>query len=570
MKKTILFTALLATTISATAQNDPKLDLAYKNLKKVLVDFENGAVPFKVTNHWGIKSFDGKVLYYPTLDSIYCFGKNVIVAKENNIYKLIDCNGRVLFNKQFEKVTFTSNESIYCVDSIQNKYQISINEKTIRLELNPREVFLENSSNSYKLISDHFEWYFNLDPRENKVAHFVSDSISSSIKYYSANKLLISKLYNEKTKPYLNDDQIINWRLKTGTSICLIPKTNQIIEIEQLYSIRSFQNNSSELFVILKKGEINILDSKGKLVKVINSDFSSLHLKNNKVWFQKERYQGKSYFMRFPEMEVDTLGYESIRADKDFLRCEISKISYRVFNNKYEEILKDSGSSVIAYEPFYTDKSYIITINGQKYSFWDSSGKLVKELLIPEGFEREINKGVIYFGKRSSQMAYNMTVFYSIFYANNTINLVSENVTVINENNFLIEQVNQKVIANNQLKVVKGFGANDRIEIEGTGKNFMLKSEGQKAVLFDKNMNIINTENISYFGVRDKTKSFVDTPYQLFSDASQTYLYGFNDENGKTIQSNEFRIVIYVNGNFAVVNKDYEIGYLDHNCQKLY
>jgi hypothetical protein len=570
MKITILFTVLFTTLISASAQNDPTLDLAYKNLKRVLVDFENKSVPFKVNNHWGIKSFDGIVLYQPTLDSIFYFGKNVVIAKDEKIYQLIDCNGRILFNKQFETVTFTSERTIECVDSLQNKYEISLNKETVELKLNPRKVFLANNPNSYRLISDKTEWYFILDPINDCVAYYVSDSISSSINYYESNKLFRSELYSEQTSPFINSDQIISWRLKTGNSMCFIPKINLNIEVEELIGIRTVKSNKRDYFVVLKKGEILILDTAGKTVKNTESNFSSFELKNGKLVFQQEGRDGLSYFMRFPEMEVDTIGYESINADKDFLRCELSKNNYRVFNNKYEEILNDSGSSVIAYEPFYTDKSYIFTINGQKYSFWDSSGKLVKELLVPEGFEREINKGVIYFGKRSSPMSYNMTVFYSIFYANNTINLVSGNVTVINENNFFIEQVNQKVIANNQLKVVKGFGSNDRIEIEGTGMNFMLKSEGQKSLLFNQNMNIINTEKLSYFGIRDKTKAFVDSPFRMYSEESQKHLYGLVDENGKTIQKNEFRIIISVNGNFAVVDKDYEIGYLDNNGQKLY
>lgn len=576
MKTTTLLLYILIFNFTLFSQNDPKLSDAHKELKKMYLDFDNHSVPFKENNKWGLLSEKGNILHEPTLDSIFKFSKNMMIGKEGDDYKLIDCNGTIIFNKTFKNLKINSSHSLEAIDENNIYCEVSFTGRKdfyLNLEINPRKEFLRDTedSSTYYLETDGDIEYYSIDPINNHYILFYSDNTKSRIEIYKNGELYHIENYTCTGSSFDLEKKMLTVKLEDGREQCLIYATDKFLSFSNLKNTEYLKVDDKDYFVMIKPDEINIIDEDGGLIKKIPNIYTKIDSRNNKIILANHS-DNKEMFMNTSTWEIDTSQFINITTDKQYIVTEEEGSIFRVFNTTYQEIFTDTNVNFYSYPT--KDKSFLIIKKHDEWRVINDSGDNLYSITNPKLKDCSISDGVVKLGYYNDFHRFNALVC-GVF-TNDSLKLLdAQEIQIINSNCYLIKSYDY-YFTDSSMAILKKIPNNHNVQIEGVGENFSIYSnflnDLNKRISYqytNKFEEVINPE-IKILGVRDLSKGFVESSFYIYTEKSKEYFYGILDSKKNIIQKNEFRMIFSLNKNFIVIDKDYEIGFLDKNGKKLY
>ncbi|MFN5417735.1 MAG: hypothetical protein ACK5B9_11815 [Flavobacteriia bacterium] len=564
---------------NSNAQNDPVLDKTYAKLKECYIDLTNNAIPFKEKGKWGLKSLDGKTLHQASLDSLYSLttkaklSVNYFIAKEKGYYKIIDCNGNLVFGKSFVSMQIPNlyqRKHIYACDSL-NSYDIEIKNNTIYFHYYPKNL-CGNIQQSF-LKPSKTDFYFVISSNYNHYGCIISDSISrtSKITCYLGNTIEFTHQFNTTTERCeLFEDRILYLR-QNNKRVQYFVGSNKFYETgenETIYPI-----NTDE-FVVFKKNLIEFLDKNGNVISSIKVQYNE----HAKEYFNKYtiRYlkEGKKCYKvidikNYRILEKELHANDFFFVLEDFYVCVSENKSSIVYNNSLAEIYKDTNANYFSYLPNFGPPILMICKN----SFWkgiDTSGKILGNGYASNTKDLISKNGAFKIGDGSKSIYWDENPEACGVYMSGKLHLFSAHeIIALDSNRYFIKTKNDKynLIDTNKNVLLK----NVYLDVVKSGPDFILETRDENGLVYQinsKNEKIISKN--MYVSMFDLTKSKVESPFMLYHDSVNKFAYGLVDENYKVIQPNEYKIILAVNKNFIVVDKNYEIGYLDHNGARLF
>lgn len=585
IRQIVLFIHLSFLSFILVSQNDPKLDSAFRQLKKSYIDFDNHAVPFKENNKWGLLSSEDSILHQASLDSIMVFSKNVMIGKEGEIYKLIDCNGNVVFNKVFKdlKIINSIPLSLVAVDTNKNSCKVravrgSDSNFYIELLINPEKQKLDGDSSSFIIKSEREVRYYNINPLKNYIVYFSYDTLNSRIEVYNQGKLDHNKTYSRAGNTFDLHGKMFIIPLNSSSVQCFIYSTGKSLFYENLESAICLSARGKDYFVMTDKKEIRIIDEEGLFINSIPNIYSEINEVNGNIILKSDRTAKKNItYLNLLNWEVDTSYYVNIFPLFDYVIVQNEESVYTVLNSSYQEIYIDT---IIKDEYYHiNDKSFLIIKTNDAWKIINNEGDVLYSLYNPKLEACIVRDGVIEFGYYRKLDSYELNTQLCGIFTNDSLRLIPiEGIDIINSNCYLIKSKSGKdyYFTDSTLSVLKRFQNVHRIRLEGKGENFAVyvnylndSSKSYEHQFNNKLEEIINP-NIKLLGVRNITKRFVESPFYLYEENSKKYYYGILDSEGNAVQENEFRVIIAINENFIVIKENFEIGFLDKNGKKLY
>jgi len=576
MKRIVLLLYILIINFFIFSQNDPKkLSEAYRELKNMYLDFDNHSVPFKVNNKWGLLSNYGVILHEATLDSIFKFSKNMLIGKEDNNFKLIDCNGNIIFNKTFKNLKINSSHSLEAIDENNSFCEVSFTGRKdfyLNLDINPRKILLTNdeSRSTYYIDKDVVVDYYNIDPINNHYIYFYSDSTHSKIEIYKNGKLYNSVSYNGTGESFDIDRKMLTMEFEDGRSHCLIYSTNKFISFSDLNYSKHLRIGDKDYFVMMKNDVIDVIDEDDSLIKRIPNIYSNVDTQNNRIILSN--YSGKKIFVNTSTWELDTSQFIDITTTTHYIVTEEEESVFRVFDNAFQEIFVDTNVNFYSY--LTKDRSFLIVKKHDEWRILDNSGNNLYSITNSKLKDCTTNNGVIKLGYYNDYYRFN-PILCGVF-TNDSLKLIdAQEIQIINSNCYFINSHNY-YFTDSSMTILKKIPNNHNVKIEGIGENFSIydnfSNDLNKKISYQytNELKEVIDQEIKTLGVRDLSNRFVKSPFYIYTEKSKEHFYGILDSKKNIVLSNEFRMIYSLNENFIVIDKDYEIGFLNKNGKKLY
>jgi hypothetical protein len=588
-KSNFTFIFLVFITLNLNSQNNSQLTNAYSKLKDTYVDLSNNAVPFKVNGKWGIKSFEGEIIYKATLDSIYSLTtkksltQNCFLAKEQNLYKIIDCNGNVLFGKTFDKINKTQTyyrDNLYLCDSA-NSYHIEIELNQISVKYFDKSHY-SNNMEHIRIAPKFIDYHFFFDITKKSMGYLIYDTITKThlLTCYTSN---IKTSEHEISIPkfiYLTKENILNYATN-NKYISYFPVSNKFYETDEWYSIIPIKSKDSD-FLVIKNNSIEFITKKGKMIAEIEGKYQMIFqdgsnrekriftiTKTNKQYYKILNFETHSFYDQ---------DFESLQNFKRFYVTTDSTNLNIVYNEDLKEIHRDTNAIFNYFNPS-NEISVLISYKDHVWKGFDTLGNFIGGFYSYLAKTAVQENGVMKIGSYDKSYfdmnveAFGVCINGNLFF----IRGVNE-LTILNSNTYLLDKDKEDILMDSTGKTLLKLPSLRTVK---TGDNFILETshyEGEYFQIDSKLQKVISKKFC--MSVQDLTKKPIESPFTVYhtNTAKNKFggldenknIYGLMDENKKIIQPPAFKIIIAVNKNFIVVDENYNIGFLDHNGTKLY
>ncbi|MBI1838552.1 MAG: hypothetical protein HYR91_14910 [Flavobacteriia bacterium] len=588
-KSNITFIFFIFIVLNVKAQKNSQLSNAYRKLKDTYINLSNNAVPFKLNGKWGIKSFEGEIIYKATLDSIYSLTtkksliQNCFLAKERNLYKIIDCNGNVLFGKTFDKMNITQTyfrDNLYLCDSL-NSYHIEIDLNQITVEYFDKTHF-SNNMDHLRIAPKFVNYHFFFDVAKKSTGYLIYDTITKNhlLTCYSSN---IRTYEHEITSlKYINLDKenVLNYAT-SNKYISYFHSSNKFYDSDEWYNIFTIKTKDCD-YLIIKKNSIEFINKNGELISEIEGEYNMTYqdgsdrgkriftiTKNNRQYYKILNCETRSFYDQ---------DFESLQNFKGFFVTTDSTNLNIVYNDELKEILRDTNVIFNYFNPS-NEISVLISYKNHIWKGYDTLGNLIGGIYSYLAKTAVQENGIMKIGSYEKSF-FDMKVEAFGIYINGKIFFIRElnELSILNSNAYFLDKDDEDILMDSTGKTLLKL---PYLNIVKTGNNFILETSHYKGEYFqiDSKLQKIISKNFCV-SVQDLTNRPVESPFIIYhtNTAKNNFggldqnknIYGLMDENYKIIQAPSFKIIIAVNKNFIVVDENYNIGYLDHKGVKLY
>lgn len=350
------------------------------------VDYDANTYKTKVINSNGSEIISG----YELVEPIYNYDKNnnvlfednVLLAKKDGKYGMVDYAGNVLLNCEYEKIE--------ALQGIENSFIITKDGK-VGLADNKGKVIIKEEYKKIIALGDNYQNGYIVVNNDNKygVIDFTGNQILEN-KYKDIKNVYGNEMYVVKNTKYA----VVNKEGKTLVDgfddVKAINAESIIIKKDGKYGVKNIKNEEiipaeyeeleyafSNYYIAKKDGKYGVIDTKEKIV--LKFKYTSLSFRKIAEFFEGERQDTNETIIIDANFKERLTGYISeVNTDKGYFRIKENG-EYKYYNFKFDE---QKSQDVLKNNTLFLSKK------DGKYGYTDKEGKVVVDYIYDDAREQ--------------------------------------------------------------------------------------------------------------------------------------------------------------------------------------